>query len=89
MRPRFRRGRYCGTPGVARDFFVRFPCEFSSSPSSRRPKETAMNPNKPAQPSPVQPSRLPEPKKRFRLQKLEERIAPKGAPFTKKCRPSW
>ena len=45
-----------------------------------------MNPNKPAQTSPAQPSKLPEPKKRFRLQKLEERIAPKGTPFSKRCR---
>ena len=43
-----------------------------------------MNPNKP-----VQPSKVPEQRKRFRLQKLEERIAPKGPPFTRKCRPSW
>ena len=43
-----------------------------------------MNPNQPAQPSKVL-----EPKRRFRLQKLEERIAPKGPPFSKKCRPSW
>ena len=43
-----------------------------------------MKPNKP-----VQSPKAPEPKTRFRLQKLEERIAPKGAPFTKRCRPSW
>jgi hypothetical protein len=44
-----------------------------------------MNPNKPAQPSPAPSSPVVEPKKRFRIQKLEERIAPKGRPFTKRC----
>ena len=38
-----------------------------------------MKPNKPAQ-----PSKVPAPKRRFRLQKLEERIAPKGRPFSKR-----
>jgi hypothetical protein len=32
----------------------------------------------------AQPSKVPEPKRRFRLQKLEERIAPKGPPFSKR-----
>jgi len=44
-----------------------------------------MKPNKPAVP-PVTPA----PKKRFRVQKLEERIAPKKVKeFTWRCRPSW
>jgi hypothetical protein len=43
-----------------------------------------MNPSKTAQPPVAR-----EPKKRFAVQKLEERIAPKGAPWTKRCRPSW
>jgi hypothetical protein len=48
-----------------------------------------MRPNKPAQTSAAPTSKLPEPQRRFRLLKLEERIPPKGTPFSKKCRPSW
>ena len=44
-----------------------------------------MNRNRPAQPSAAKPSKVVEPKKRFHLQKLEERIAPKGPPFSKRC----
>jgi hypothetical protein len=40
-----------------------------------------MNPKKPALPS----SAVREPAKRFVIKKLEERIAPKGPPFTRKC----
>jgi hypothetical protein len=46
-----------------------------------------MNPKKPAPTSAAQPSKLPAPERRFLLQKLEERIAPKGTPFSKRwCR---
>lgn len=37
---------------------------------------------KPQKPAPR--SEIPVPKKRFRLRKLEERIAPKGPPFSKR-----
>jgi hypothetical protein len=53
------------------------------------PRSPPMNSKKPV-PSPApQPSKTSVSAPRFRLQKLEERIAPKGAPFTRKCRPSW
>jgi hypothetical protein len=39
-----------------------------------------MKPNKPAQ-----PPQLPETKTRFRVRKLEERIAPKGRVFSRGC----
>lgn len=48
-----------------------------------------MNTKKTVQSSATPPSKLQGPPRRFHLQKLEERIAPKGAPFTKKCRPTW
>ena len=40
-----------------------------------------MKPNKPAVPPEIH-----APRKRFRIRKLEERLAPKGPPFTKRCR---
>ena len=44
-----------------------------------------MKPNKP-----VLPTEVPAPKRRFRIRKLEERIAPKKVKeWTWKCRPSW
>ena len=44
-----------------------------------------MNAKKPVPPSSAKRSTEKQPVRRFHLQKLEERIAPKGAPFSKRC----